>query len=186
MATAETDWALLAKALEWYERSGFRRIELPWHARKETVDVTCPCPERAYPLKGLGTLVGSAEQAFMEAQFDGRLTKGRWVSITPCFRAEPVFDDLHLPYFMKVEIYSNEDAQEGLDLEFAKTARFFMRLHGACPVDLVKTGEGWDLEIAGIEVGSYSCREHAGHRWTCGTGLAEPRFSTAVARLEST
>ena len=185
MATAETDWTLLAKAVDWYSKSRFRRIELPWHARKETVAVTCPYPERAYPLKGIGTLVGSAEQAFMEAQFDGRLPKGRWVSLTPCFRSEPVFDDLHLPYFMKVELYSNEDAQEGMDLVFAKTARFFMLLHGARKVDLLRTPEGWDLEIGGVEVGSYSTREHAGHRWTCGTGLAEPRFSTALAMIKA-
>lgn len=184
MATAKTDWGLLAKALDWYSAHGFRRLELPWHARKETVDITCPRSEMVFPLKGFGVLVGSAEQAFMEAQFEGRLPKGRWLSLTPCFRAEPVLDDLHLPYFMKVELYSNENLQEGLDLEFARTAATFMRLHGAPNVGVVKTDEGWDLEIGGIEVGSYSTREHAGHCWTCGTGLAEPRFSTAIERLD--
>jgi hypothetical protein len=38
-----------------------------------------------------------------------------------------------------------------------------------------------DLEINGIEVGSYSRRSFGGISWTCGTGLAEPRFSMATA-----
>jgi hypothetical protein len=47
-------------------------------------------------------------------------------------------------------------------------------------VDLVMTAEGYDLEIGGIEVGSYAARTADGMSWTCGTGLAEPRFSTAI------
>ncbi|RWL22524.1 MAG: hypothetical protein EOR63_32315 [Mesorhizobium sp.] len=180
MDIGEVDWKRLAAALDWYEGAGFRRISLPWHARREVIEVTCPAPERQYALPGVGTLVGSAEQSFMQMQFDGLLPKGRWVSLTPCFRAEPVFDDLHHPYFMKVELYSNEDTQEALDIELAETARRFMRLHGAREVDVVRTYIGYDLEIGGVEVGSYSTREHNGHVWTCGTGLAEPRFSQAV------
>lgn len=182
MDTVDLDWKLLTTALGWYETTGFRRIDLPWHARKEVADVTCPRPDLAYPLGDIGILVGSAEQSFMQRQFDGDLPKAKWVSLTPCFRAEPVFDELHLPYFMKVELYSNADKQKGLDLEFAKQARFFMMLHGASKVDIVKTDIGYDLEIGGVEVGSYSTRSHGGHTWTCGTGLAEPRFTTAVAR----
>lgn len=175
------DWGLLARALDWYASQGFRRLDLPWTASPDACAVTCPDLSRAWSLEGEGQLVGSAEQAFMQEQFDGHLRPGRYVALTPCFRNEPVRDRLHLPYFMKVELYSNEAVQSGLDLEFAKTARFFMLLSGAREVEVVKTDEGYDLEIAGIEVGSYSCRSHSGHAWTCGTGLAEPRFSTAVS-----
>ena len=40
-----------------------------------------------------------------------------------------------------------------------------------------------DLEIAGIEVGSYGIRHHelVGH-WAFGTGLAEPRYSQAMGK----
>jgi len=181
MDIGEVDWKRLASALDWYEAAGFRKLSLPWHARQDVVDVTCPSPDRCYSLGGFGTLVGSAEQSFMQMQFDGLLPKGRWVSLTPCFRHEPVFDDLHHPYFMKVELYSNEDPHEGLAVEFAGIARRFMAELGAPAIELVQTDIGYDLEIGGIEVGSYSTREHAGHVWTCGTGLAEPRFSQALA-----
>jgi len=181
---ATVDWQLLAAALRWYGNRGFKEIALPWHARMETVMVTCPHESFAWSLDGVGTLVGSAEQAFMERQFDGLLPPGRWVSLTPCFRNEGVHDGLHLPYFMKVELYSNEDrGHDGLALEFACTAREFMLEHGANSVELVETDNGFDLEINGIEVGSYNSREHEKSRWTCGTGLAEPRFTLAARKL---
>ena len=45
----------------------------------------------------------------------------------------------------------------------------------------VKTDEGYDLEINGIEVGSYGARYHAKIGWWAyGTGLAEPRYTTAM------
>lgn len=181
MDIGEVDWKRLAAALDWYEAAGFRKVSLPWHARQDVIDVTCPSPDRCYRLQGVGTLVGSAEQSFMQAQFDGLLSKGRWVSLTPCFRHEPVFDVLHHPYFMKVELYSNEGGHDGLDVELAGIARRFMETQGAHGIETVRTDVGYDLEIGGIEVGSYSTREHAGHVWTCGTGLAEPRFSQALA-----
>lgn len=180
MVGADINWHLLVEALGHYGRKGFVQTDLPWHARSEVVNVTCPHQDAAFQLPGHGTLVGSAEQSFMQAQFDGKLEKGRWVALTPCFRNEPTYDRLHLPYFMKVELYSNDDCHEGLDLEFAEIARSFMQLHSPLPVEIVTTDIGYDLEIAGIEVGSYSTRTYEGFTWTCGTGLAEPRFSTAI------
>jgi hypothetical protein len=46
----------------------------------------------------------------------------------------------------------------------------------------VKTDVGYDLEINGIEVGSYGRREVGDFTWVYGTGLALPRFSQALNR----
>ncbi len=46
-------------------------------------------------------------------------------------------------------------------------------------VEIVATDEGWDLEVNGIEVGSYGFRQSGGRRWACATGLALPRFDVA-------
>lgn len=174
------NWSLLSGALKWYESRGFRQVSLPWHTRKEVNMITCPEPSMCFDLPGFGGLVGSAEQSFMERHFDGMLEPGRWVSLTPCFRNEPVFDETHLPYFMKVELYSNELEETGdRALEFAILAKKFMDSVGVNTAQIVDTNIGYDLEINGIEVGSYSTRSHKDFVWTCGTGLAEPRFSFA-------
>jgi hypothetical protein len=130
-------------------------------------------------------LVGSAEQAFMQAQWQGVLPPGRYVSMTPCFRREDQVTETHKRYFMKVELYASGDANPDTALEFANIAREFMHGETDQRIDLVTTSEGYDLEIGGIEVGSYSARQGGGMSWTCGTGLAEPRFTTAHLNAEA-
>jgi hypothetical protein len=68
-------------------------------------------------------------------------------------------------------------------LEIARLAReFFLTVGGADAAArrLVTTEDGLDVEIGGIEVGSYGTRLHEGFSWNYGTGLAEPRFSSAL------
>lgn len=52
----------------------------------------------------------------------------------------------------------------------------------------VETSAGWDVEVDGVEVGSYGHNElrdgDAPFVWVYGTGLAEPRLSQAIARLK--
>jgi hypothetical protein len=181
---AVVDWRLIGMAMGFYEGHGFKRVDLPWDVSWETAKVTCPDAWRMFGYEDR-VLVGSAEQSFMETQFLSTLPPGRYVSCTPCFRNEPVTDELHQKQFMKVELYSNESHQEGLAVEFAQLAQHFFFHHGYAEAQLVETDEGFDLEVADVEVGSYSSRVHNGHAWTCGTGLAEPRFSTAKERLRS-
>jgi hypothetical protein len=171
------NWSNLARAVEHYRREGFEYLELPWSADPAVCAVTCPEDWRMFPFAG-EVLVGSSEQSFMEAQFKGRLPRGRYVACTPCFRNEPVLDATHQRHFMKVELY----VSGGTSVEhLARTARSFMETLTDRAIELVKTDTGYDLEIGGIEVGSYSTRENNGEVWTCATGLAEPRFSHAVS-----
>lgn len=177
------DWQLLGKAVFHYECAGFKVMNVPWSVPADVAAVTCPEDWRMYPFAD-EVLVGSAEQSFMQMQFLGELPPGKYVACTPCFRNEPVVDATHQKYFMKVELYSTEESQTGKAMEFAKAAQNFVKAWGQSNATIVPTEEGLDLMLAGIEIGSYSTREHNGFKWTCGTGLAEPRFSFAKSQVK--
>ena len=51
--------------------------------------------------------------------------------------------------------------------------------------EIVKTEEGLDIELNGIEIGSYGYRSYKDFHWIYGTALAEPRFSLAAGFAES-
>jgi len=189
------DWARLGRAVEYYKGHGFTYVEVPWAVSRTAIEVTCPNPQNAGEVMDLGCLVGSAEQSFIALMQLGALPPGKYVACTPCFRLGDTYDDLHAPYFMKVELI--ETAEEGIDLGSADVhkmvdlATSFMNrdlgrnaLGANVPhaVSKVVTREGWDLEIDGIEVGSYGLRTHENLAWVYGTGLAEPRFSAAAKR----
>lgn len=199
---ASIDWGLLARAVAFYQAQGFKYVEMPWAVSPESVAITCPDPTFTGAVEGLGSLVGSAEQAFLHMDLAGKLGKGRFVALTPCFRLGDYDDDLHHPYFMKVELYVNDaqgleamvdgEVQGSMDngpllsyLHMLSIVGQFNRsvlgddeiegVHG------VETSEGCDVELNGIEIGSYGIRNHNGHVWVYGTGVAEPRFSQARA-----
>jgi hypothetical protein len=180
------NWKRLANALEFYKNLGFKEIDVDWHVPKSVHDITCSDGHRMFHLKDYGILVGSAEQAFIGLQLEGRLPPGRYVALTPCFRDEGTErDELHALYFAKVELYSSlpNHATERAVLE--RVASSFMASQlpsGSPPIHSVMAENGVDLEINGIEVGSYSSRSFGGISWTCGTGLAEPRFTMACDR----
>lgn len=176
------NWEYLVAALQWYEARGYKRVDLPWHASLDGIQSTLDDLGRTYELSNLGYLVGSAEQSFVDALMSGTLGQGKFVSLTPCFRKEPVFDTTHHPYFMKVELFDT-NACNGRDFEIALDAKTFMEeISGRC-AEIVPTEIGYDLEINGIEVGSYSSRKYAGFEWTCGTGIAEPRFTQSLRKI---
>lgn len=176
------DWGRLARALDFYQQHGFERLELNWHASHQVCMWTSPSEDRMYPF-GEDTLVGSAEQSFMQAQVDGLLVPGKsYVALTPCFRREPVVSDTHRLQFMKVELYVPGEASPGAEQRLAACAQAFMASEGAHAVCVPTEPSGIDLEVEGIEVGSYVARQHGEHLWTCGTGLAEPRFSLALSK----
>jgi hypothetical protein len=141
----------------------------------------------------LNNLVGSAEQGFIQLMLDGKIQPGSYCSAGPCFRDEPVVDELHRHCFFKLELIKIYDAKEVPQLLDAWKMAYMVR---DTHVDLywlskksqerlrvVKTEQGYDLELAGIEVGSYGLRDHAGHRWLYGTGLALPRAQIARSRV---
>lgn len=174
------DWGMLSKAIDYYQTRGYRYVEVPWTVSEETHRITCPREEWIIR-SDIGALVGSSEQSFLELDRAGKLEPGRWLACTPCFRPDEV-DDLHQKGFMKVELYVNLEPSVEKVTPMLDHAYAFFNAHAPGRTTIVQTGDAaWDIEINGIEVGSYGYREAAGTRWVYGTGIAEPRFSTASA-----
>lgn len=182
------DWMRLARAVEFYRQKGYRYIEAPWAVSAETSAITCPSPKFTAEVAGLGSLVGSAEQSFLQLQQEG-LPEGYYMAVTPCFRLGDYEDDLHFPYFMKLELYLNIQEEGARVIAFMKMlqeAGELFRELGATKDNLQArpTEEGVDIELNGIEIGSYGLRESANLKWVYGTGLALPRFTQALQRFD--
>lgn len=178
-AYPEIDYSLLFSALNYYKRDGFVEISVPWTADRETCEVTMPVGvelTRELDLY-LGTLVGSAEQSFLQLAKEGKLKQDlSYVALTPCFRYDD-YDELHFPYFMKIELFRL--GKEDFSFEFMESAMYLFKYVGLDSF-VEMTNIGHDLVTkSGIELGSYGHRTVGDLSWTYGTGLAEPRFTTA-------
>jgi len=194
----------LINAMLFYERAGYMALDVPWCVSDEAMNITRPVwagtVNAAYIAGGKQQCpVASAEQSFLQIQLDslaasGSLNTGTYVAITPCFRNEPVIDDLHQPYFMKVELYDatanliSEAAEPRLNAMIERAERFFHQYLDVVVVpneeyDPLKVGEAFDIVAKGsrIELGSYGIRKHPKvGTWVYGTGCAEPRLSYAI------
>lgn len=185
------DYRMVTTALSHYERWGYENVETPWYVCPEVVKATLPKDRHGFflghPESSPGCLVGSAEQGFLQLMEDGKLTPGgKYVSAGPCFR-DDVEDDLHQLSFFKVELIRIEGRVTPLDdndvMRLMDTAKrlFDEEFYQRNKTRIVKTEAGYDIELNGIEIGSYGIRKHGKHRWIYGTGLALPRFSLARA-----
>lgn len=183
--------ARLARCLGFWQREGCQYVALPWLAPARYTDATKPAcvstPDLATPY---GNLLASGEQAFLMLADQDKLRGSRFVGWTPCFREE-AFDATHHFYFTKVEVFIRCEAEQAMPvlLDLVEQARGWFRteiLHaGGDPVSLVTVGvtpEQFDLEVNGLEVGSYGIRHFGGFCYVYGTGCAEPRFTQALRR----
>ena len=189
----EVSWGRLARAVAFYRERGYTYVEVPWTTEKKYAWMTCDLlghVERVAPGKPHDVLVGSSEVSFLQMRDKGQLPPGKYVGISPCFRNE-IVDDLHQEYFMKVELY-RDDAVGSIQLEnmIDDAFQFFLREgrdQGLKTYECkwVPTQEGYDIMIGGVEVGSYGIRYlPRGRAWIYATGVAEPRFSRALALLK--
>lgn len=190
------DWKRIANAIEFYQSYGYTYVELPYVVPNLISRITAESGIVSInaDLGDGGTdLVGSAEQSFLHLALNGNLdlTK-RYVGCTPCFRNE-VLDDLHQKHFMKVELFVPFMELSGTVtrpiaatvINVAIDAKLFFRQYAE--VDVVPIDDTCDIMLNGIEIGSYGFRRvrdisGRGLSWVYGTGLAEPRFSQALAK----
>jgi len=183
------DWVLLGRAVEFYRGLGFEYVETPWLVDPQVAMVTMPSWGQL-DLVNNRALVASGEQGFLQLDRDKKIKAVNYVTCTPCFRLlDEARDELHQGYFMKVELYVRcmyEDESQNAARELVDRASRFMGKELNNHVEVVQTDEGWDLEINGVEVGSYGARfdkdthDHGIGWWAYGTGLALPRYSLAV------
>lgn len=180
---SDINWSFLTRSLDHFRYNGFAPLEVPWLVSEKACRMTCPSFVRLQESQPGLFLVGSAEQSFLELELQSKLPKGRYVALSPCFRDEPVLDLLHQRHFMKVELYIskgiNDNTVDNLVEECMRNFSMLIRGHDA-DLQVVRTQDGYDIELNGIEVGSYGLRSVDSLVWVYGTAMAEPRFSIAL------
>jgi hypothetical protein len=169
-----------ADAQRYYEQLGYENLEVPWFISREATNSTIPFGSS--PIFTLfGDLPGSGEQSFLQMLLDGKFSTGKYQTITPCFRDEPVIDHLHRRAFLKLELIDlTESRCSGVML---KEAQGFYERYISTKVKV--NWDGYDLTTdEGLELGSYGIRWYKDFHWVYGTGLAEPRFSCALEQYD--
>lgn len=175
------DHTKIVAAEAFYEAAGFKKIDVPWVIDRDAYQATFP--EGRFPFFTLGGfLPASGEQSFIQLMLGGQLPTGKYQCTTPCFRDEAEYDELHLPYFYKVELilvgtsnyyYMMKDAEEF----FSKYCEVQREPVTDDQIDLVEA-------TTRIELGSYGRRQFKDFCWIYGTGVAEPRLSQVLAKLQ--
>lgn len=173
------DFKLLHESLQYYEVEGFQRVEAPWTVTERVDNITRPAERQNFQLKHNDKcLVASGEQSFLYLYLKGFLPKGRFQTITPCFRYEN-FDFLHSKYFIKNELIITDKVNESSLDEVVEIALRFFRNY-IPNAEAIKHTDGYDIEINGKELGSYGMRECEFLKWIYATGCAEPRTSNLI------
>jgi hypothetical protein len=196
------NYQILADSVSFYESKGFERIESPWTVTSEISGITKPpgCTNFTIEEKNK-VLVASGEQSFLYLYTKGFLPKGRFQTITPCFRDEP-FDVFHTKYFLKNELIITDDTTDEAVHYMVECAQEFFRKYclkkrpqefysviAENHVDdvVIKPWSEYvpncfDLEYEGIELGSYGRRRCDYLEWIFGTGVAEPRLTRVLQK----
>jgi hypothetical protein len=162
--------ARMARCMAFWQAQGYAAVSLPWIAHPDYTEATCPPGGRPQPTLGLGRLVASGEQSFLQMAHRKQLPDApAYVGWSPCVRHEPVYDETHHLYFMKVELFAPVVDWQAVDVvnEMLHGSQLWMeeelRVAGLASSHLTLrevAQDQWDLEIAGLEVGSYGLREH--------------------------
>lgn len=160
-----------------YQDNGYTRIESPWTVTQQISNITKPLDKEDFLISNKKkVLVASGEQSFLYLYLKEFLPKGRFQTVTPCFRDE-VFDEHHTKYFIKNELIITDNVNE-IELEkMIKSAQEFFKSKLSYKVDIIRIDNTYDLSYKGVELGSYGIRECSFLKWIYGTGCAEPRLS---------
>jgi hypothetical protein len=200
-------YARLLDAREYFEQHGFKFVDAPWAVSREAVLATRPPWIQGEPFSyAAGGVfqfpVASAEQSFLQMQMDaieaGTRIEGSYCALTPCFRNEAILNDLHQPYFMKLELitWNGNEADMSRMIQLARIwyesehpgdhpdDDLQIRVIENNDPDPTSVVQAYDIVTAhtGIELGSYGIRDAKVGRWVYGTGLAEPRYSYALEK----
>lgn len=194
------DYSRIASAIDFYTNRGFQRIETPWLVSKDIADLTKPLDASTYIVqkdtdRKQKAFVASGEQSFLYLINKGHLpANGRYQTVTPCLR-DDMWDVTHMKNFIKLELieYTVYDTKQ-YPLNFNsvncvtrmvdQAMDFFSTVVGINNLKVVNTSTkdavSFDIELDGVEIGSYGYRNSVFCEWIYGTGIAEPRFSRIV------
>jgi len=82
---------------------------------------------------------------------------------------------------MKNELIKTDIVNKSeLDKVIVIALDFFKKFFNKNDLDTIKTDNGYDITVKGIELGSYGIRECEFLNWIYGTGCAEPRLSKLI------
>lgn len=175
-------------SINYYEDNGYKRIETPWIVPACIDDITKPADKNHMMLSHNNKcLVASGEQSFLYLYMKDFLPKGRFQTVTPCFRDEK-YDITHGKYFIKNElIITDEPNLLTLEEIVQHALGFYETKIDKSYLNVNKTDIGYDIEYHNennvIELGSYGIRECEFLKWIYGTGCAEPRLSNILKKL---
>jgi hypothetical protein len=178
------DYNIIANSITYYESRGFKRVESPWTVTKAISDITKPIGCNEFTIKEKNkVLVASGEQSFLYLYNKGFLPKGKFQTVTPCFRDDP-FDSLHTKYFIKNELIVTDDVTHDALQRVIKSALTFFSKHltdGNLESVYMQDGS-YDIVYKGVELGSYGIRKCDYLTWIYGTGVAEPRLTRTMKK----
>lgn len=185
--------ARLNDAVQFYQSCGYEHVEhAPWLVSTEISNLTKPIHRQNFMVRDRA-LVASGEQSFLQMIHDQTLAPGKYVTCTPCFRDESILDDTHHLYFQKVElIWWDEVSMTTSQLQkVVQDAKRFLKRYRV-ETSMLSMDEGTAIDLLDddtrTELGSYGIRSTKfGDRqihWIYGTGLAEPRFSNVLSRIQ--
>jgi lysyl-tRNA synthetase class II len=179
------NWMLIALAQHYYESLGYQYVETPWMVPTSYTEKTKPFMDKSFVMDSdlfenqNQELVGSAEQGFLYLIDNGKLQPGKYCSISPCFRTES-YDSLHQPWFLKLELIDFGNVNQNSLNDMLEQAFKFFRKNTEGALEIVSLPDkSYDINLNGIEIGSYGIRNINGIDYIYGTGLALPRFSVA-------
>ena len=89
-------------------------------------------------------------------------------------------DDLHQEIFLKIELACTDNSMSYRAIANDVIDFYDTLTDKAVMVDFSSFDNTLDIEVNGIEVGSYGQREYMGRSINFGTGLALPRFTQAI------
>ncbi len=180
----------LLESIDYYSYRGYEKINLPWIIDEKYIKLTYK-DDNKFIIRDGRALLGSAEQSFLREVFENNL-EGQFQCLTPCFRNDDE-DELHFEYFMKNELfvynekYNFNNYKSVIEKMITDAYKFFENQTYLSTIKIIETNESllsYDILLNDVEVGSYLIREieFEGKKimYVCGTGLAEPRFETAM------
>ena len=168
----------IMEALTYYSNLGYVPIDVPYCVDRSVSELTKPMCKRDTEYLNDKVYVGSAEQSFIRMYMDGKLPDGKYMALTPCVRDDEN-DDLHHSVFMKLELISVNPGHVPLSRIILDAESFFEKYLSVCCVynDIIS-------EKLGLELGSYGSRKMPdGKVYHYGTGIAEPRLSTVIRKV---
>lgn len=196
----------ISKCLSFYSNKA-TYIDTPWIVKSEVRDETF-IGDDVFEFSNKTSLVGSAEQGFIALEKENKLDNDKlYISVGPCFRSEPVVDELHKLYFLKAELFYCSKNIYNIQLEFYNILKLsgqffnsliskkdkldFIELYKDKKVsgryqysNILEEKSTIDAMLNYIEIGSYGIRHmiknNEKYYFIYGTALAEPRFSMAL------